>query len=127
MNIWKDIKNFNPLNSDEKVVLDANYFSIYEKHLVIRQGGFGKRSFSIGVMFIDRAESSDNPLSIKTVPHEYGHTVQLRQLGLVRYLASIAIPSIKSKAEGEAYYDQPWEVTADVYGGVDRTHTSETQ
>lgn len=125
-NIWNDIKSFNPSNTDEKVVLDANCFSIYKGHFVIRQGGTAHRSFSMGVMFIDKAETAKNPESIKTVQHEYGHTVQFKKLGLARYIAHIAIPSMNSTVAVEEYYDQLWEVSADAYGGVDRKHDLET-
>ena len=51
--------------------------------------------------------------------HEYGHYVQLQELGWAKYIRYIAIPSATSK-ERDNYYSQPWERTADLFGDVNR-------
>ena len=51
------------------------------------------------------------------VRHEYGHTIQLQQLGVGKYLFCIGIQSVFNWGTGD-YYDKPWEITADFYGGV---------
>ena len=56
------------------------------------------------------------------VRHEYGHTIQLKQLGVKKYLLCIGIPSVCNWGTGN-YYDKPWEITADYYGGVHTTRT----
>ena len=117
-----DFKNFNLKNEKEQVVVDSNYFSAYKGKLVIRTNR--RRSGSIGVLFLTR---KGTPLAIKElVRHEYGHTEQLRQLGLLRYLLFIGIPSWKQWKKEIPYYERPWEITADLYGGVKtRQHTEE--
>jgi len=122
-----DRQRFNLQNTSEAAVLESSYFSGYRGKLVVRMAGFGGRSFSLGVLFIKPGLNKDNPSDINIVKHEYGHAVQLAQLGLVRYIRRIAIPSATSKVTGNAYYDQPWEVSADIFGKVDpkvRTHSA---
>ncbi len=60
-----------------------------------------------------------------TRPHEYGHTKQLDQLGIMKYTFCIGIPSLFDWGTGD-YYSNPWEVTADIYGEVQsRPHSEE--
>jgi len=117
-----DIENYNLQNTSEEVALAAHYFSRYKGCLVIRFKIPTKRSFSLGALFIDRRDNT-----VATMKHEYGHTVQLKELGLLRYLVFIAIPSVFSQSSGMKYYEQMWEVTADIFGEVDpatRKHQS---
>ena len=108
------------------MVLRAKFLSAYKGKLVIRTGGTDRRSFSFGALFISRDERADRPESIDVVKHEYGHAMQLKYLGLSKYIKYIAKPSMRSKVQGMAYYDQPWEVLADVYGGASRFHDEKT-
>ena len=58
-----------------------------------------------------------------TVRHEYGHIKQLEIIGPTVYMSTIGIPSMLNLGDGD-YYDKPWEVTADILGGVKtRTHS----
>lgn len=60
-----------------------------------------------------------------TIRHEYGHTKQLQQLGVLGYAMCIGLPSWQKWGSGE-YYSKPWEITADIYGGVQsRSHTQD--
>lgn len=103
------------LNTDEQVVLDAEYFAFYKGCLVIRTNG--NRSGSFGVLFITRETNTrDYPEDI--IRHEYGHTVQLAQLGVVKYALCIGLPSLFEWGSDQEYYRHPWEITADIYGGV---------
>lgn len=59
------------------------------------------------------------------VKHEYGHTKQYDNMGPVKFIKDIAIPSMRgytksSKGEDIDYYAQPWERGADINGGVNR-------
>lgn len=56
--------------------------------------------------------------------HEYGHTIQLAVLGPTRYLTCIGLPSWQ-KWGYDPYYDKPWEVTADILGGVEKRNPSQ--
>lgn len=61
----------------------------------------------------------------KDVKHEYGHTKQYDNMGPVKFIKDVAIPSMRgytksSKGEKINYYAQPWERGADINGEVDR-------
>jgi len=116
----KDIKNFDLYNTDENKALNAKYVSAYRGQVVIKWLPNG-RSGSLGpVMLLDPDEDVING-GIQTVQHEGGHYVQYRALDPVVYYMCIGIPSFFSQAQtNKDYYSQPWEITADIYGGVNR-------
>ena len=112
--IAEDINNFDSNNESEEKVLESNYFSSYKGVPVIRTNG--DRSGSFGAIFLTRETNNrSNPEDV--IRHEYGHTKQLEQLGIVNYALCIGLPSWQQWGTGE-YYSKPWEITADVYGGV---------
>ena len=117
-----DLRNLSFKNTDENKVLAAKYVSAYRGRLVIKRAGPKGRSFSLFALFISPKLEAGNQYAINTVKHEYGHTLQLKRLGLPVYLKAIACPSMKSGLSGIEYYSQPWEVTADILGGVEREH-----
>ncbi|WMJ23167.1 hypothetical protein RBG61_00485 [Paludicola sp. MB14-C6] len=125
-NLINDIKNLDVNNSSEEAVLNANYISMYKGQTVIRADlNFnGNRSGSFGIMILDKKEGSvefgGTEEGARTVKHEYGHFVQLQYLGTLKYIKKIAIPSVSSKATHDEYYSQPWERSADIFGGVQR-------
>ena len=112
--IVEDVKNFNLSNTSEQVVLDSNYISAYKGKVTVRTNG--ERSGSFEILFITRDTNTWRNAE-DVVRHEYGHTEQLKQLGVVKYTLCIGLPSLLMWGTGY-YYDKPWEVTADVYGGV---------
>ena len=110
-----DIKNFNLKNCSEKIVLESNYFSAYRGRLVLRTRF--KRSGSLGILFISRyANRRKSPED--EIRHEYGHTKQLKYLGVMKYILCIGLPSIREWGSDLEYYRRPWEFTADMYGDV---------
>ena len=112
--IKADIKNFHWNNYDEVKVIKSNYFSSYKRHLVLRTNM--KRSGSYGILFISRKINKyKSPEDV--VRHEYGHALQLKKMGIIRYTLFIGIPSLLNIGEGR-YYDKPWEITADILGEV---------
>ena len=118
-NILEDVSNFDYYNESEEKTLASNYFSAYKGQIVIREdwGFTGGRSGSFGVMFLN-----SNEKEINTVRHEYGHFVQLNLLGIYGYVRYVAIPSILSgDVSYESYYSLPFEMSADILGGVERT------
>ena len=122
-----DFKGFSRKNDDEDVVIKANYFSAYKKKFVIKKAGFGDRSFNFIILFISRNLSAGDEASRDIVRHEYGHTIQYDRLGPVAYYRHIGKPSMASAVAGDLYYEQPWEVFADVEGGViSRKHDEKT-
>jgi len=116
-------KSYTHNHEEENRVLQARYVSLYKGKPVIRIAGLGGRSFSLYGLFISPELEPGDRKAIDTVKHEYGHAVQLEQLGIIRYLRHIALPSMSSTVQGASYYEQPWEITADLLGGVDRGHS----
>ena len=119
--IAEDLKNYDRNNTSEEKVLQSNYFSCYKGVFVLRING--DRSGSFGAIFLTRETNArSNPEDV--VRHEYGHTKQLEQLGLLKYAIFIGIPSWRNLGSGN-YYDKPWEITADIYGGVESRYHSQ--
>ena len=120
LGIVKDIQNYDSENTDEEKVLEANFFSSYKGTLVIKTRG--DYALSFGVILLGRQYED---LSANTVRHEFGHRVQLDNMGLIRYIYKVAIPSvIANKMQDHGlpfdYYSSPWESEADYYGGATR-------
>ena len=119
--IKTDIKNYDKNNTSEQKVLESNYFSSYNGTPVIRTNG--ERSGSFGIIFLTR-ETNDRENPEDVVRHEYGHTKQMEQLGVVKYAINIGLPSWLDLGTGE-YYSKPWEITADILGEVQSRHHSQ--
>lgn len=112
--IKEDITNFDLNNQSEEKTLGSNYFSFYKGTLVLRTNG--ERSGYFGAIFLTRETNSRNhPEDV--LRHEYGHSKQWEQLGILNYAFCIGLPSWRQWGTGE-YYSKPWEITADIYGGV---------
>ena len=118
----QDLRNLDFQNADEDKVLNAGYLSAYKNKLVVKTPRFVKRSASLGVLFISNNERAGTERGVNTVRHEYGHTKQLKRLGLWAYLWAIGLPSVRSDPDDPNYYSHPWEVTADAEGGATRYH-----
>ena len=121
-----DLENCSLSNSDEEVVLEANYVSFYKGTLVIKVPGDVGLSFGIIILGNDVDEADD-------VKHEYGHKLQYNDLGPYRYLAVVAIPSLatywlseKNDWVDKNYYNMPWEYDADKRMGVSRDEHTES-
>ena len=112
--IAEDIENYDASNQSEEKVIKSNYFSNYKGILVIRTNG--DRSGSFGAIFLTR-ETNTRRFPEDVLRHEYGHTKQLEQLGIINYAFCIALPSWQQWGTGE-YYSKPFEITADIYGDV---------
>ena len=119
-NIKQDIKNFNRDNADEHKVLDAHYFSAYKRVFVLK-APIGYSGASYGIILV-----GNKVKDVKLVKHEYGHYLQLKQNGILRYTKEVAIPSVRANIKyrkgklGGNYYSLPWEAEADRLGGVQR-------
>lgn len=108
-------------NTDINKVLNARYFSDYMGVPVIKLP-IGHAGMSLGIIFLGRKVTSP-----KLLLHEYGHRLQLKNMGFFRYLTRVFIPSVtanilwhKNKLPYD-YYGSPWESEADILGGVMRT------
>jgi len=89
---------------------------------------WGKRSgMSSGpIMFLGNGVDADER-SKRLVRHEHGHFLEYQQLGLLKYIVGIGIPSLTNNLKKtRPYYNQPWEVNADMLVGIHRPeHTEE--
>ena len=118
------MNSFDIANQSERAVLDANYFSAYKGHLVVKIPD-SRHSFSYGIIGLGK-----NGTNADFVRHEYGHTVQLDEFGPIGYLFAVAIPSVinnyltNAGVVSASYYDAPWEAPADRYGGVVRDESA---
>jgi len=120
--VKEDADAFDIDNESEEKVLESNYFSSYKGVPVFRTNG--NRSGSFGAIFLTRETNQrNNPEDV--VRHEYGHTVQLRELGVINYTMCIMIPSWQMWGSKE-YYTKPWEITADLYGRVQSRNHAES-
>lgn len=116
--IISDYKNgsLNPFNNNDQVALDSQVLSFYKGRLVIRHS-FIDAYFAIGgtIFLYSHTYYDTNDLN-----HEYGHTIQENLLGPL-YITSIDIPSVLYYTFGSGmYYSQPWEHSADMFGGANR-------
>ncbi|MDD2267980.1 MAG: RHS repeat-associated core domain-containing protein [Eubacteriales bacterium] len=109
-NDMKSIK-WNPFNSDEAKVLRSKKVSFYKGIPVFRTNL--KRSGSFLAIWLNQNSS----VNADTVRHEFGHSIQQLIMNPVFYGISIAIPSYFAWGPW-SYYNKPWEVTADILGGV---------
>ena len=119
-NIKQDIQNFDTGNESEEKVLKANYFSSYIGEFVLNLP-IGNNAFSFGIIFMGTGVPDTY---YNTVKHEYGHTVQYKNIGFWNYLTNIVIPSVTGYILENRndlpydYYTAPWEAEADHHGKV---------
>ena len=117
--IAEDIANYDSDNESADVVFSSNYFSSYKGTFVIKADT--PSSFSFGVIILDTDQQTEEYLN-----HEYGHSIQFKQVGSKRYLAEVMIPSMltyNAQTHNKLpydYYSYPWEAEADRLGGVRR-------
>ncbi|RJX23797.1 MAG: hypothetical protein C4537_07895 [Acholeplasma sp.] len=119
-NIRGDMKliGWNPFNSNEALTMDSTKVSFYKGVPVFRTNS---RSGSFYAIFMDR-EDSFGPYAEDDLRHEYGHSIQLMKLGPVKYGFGIGVPSwleFTFHGPNDMYTEQPWEITADIFGGVE--------
>ena len=118
--IEEDYGNYSTTNEDADVVFSSNYFSCYNGVTVVKTPF--DASFSFGVIGLSIYQQDEI-----TLKHEYGHTVQMENMGLGNYLPNVFFPSITInilQRQGKLlydYYGAPFEAEADALGGVNRT------
>ena len=121
MGVVEDIKNFDMKNQSEEKVFSSNYFSNYRGALVVKT--HFDTSFSFGIIGLSQSQQNSNTLN-----HEYGHTVQMSNMGIVNFTFNVAVPSVTANVLDRMgklpydYYGSPWESEADMFGGVNRTY-----
>ena len=109
--------NYNPFNTSEQKVINSTSVSFYKGVPIYRTDGLN-RSGSFCAILLAYGDGADD------VRHESGHNVQQLILGPISFLAIIGAPSY-FELSTQDYYNRPWEITADVFGGVQqRPHTN---
>ena len=119
----EDVRNdmndidWNPFNSDESLVTGSTSVSFYKGVPVFRTSF--KRSGSFGAIFLVQNETND------IVQHEFGHNVQQMLMDPITYGLMIFIPSA-AELGNRLYYEKPWEISAEMFGGVKaRSHSEQ--
>jgi RHS repeat-associated protein len=127
--IFVDAINYNENNTDIAKVYKSQYFSSYNGTLVIRHSISGLDSWSIGGIIFLNHNRDDYSYNYRQdlLNHEYGHILQEKELGTLKYFFAIAIPSVTFNLLSDYsdflknnYYNMPWEYDADMRGGVSR-------
>jgi hypothetical protein len=118
--IMSDYKNYSQGNTDLEKVMKAKLFSSYKGILVIKVDT--PAAYSYGQTIYINKRNGENIIN-----HEYGHALQEQILGAVGYTFGIAVQSVsynkvheKQNLPESIYYSMPWEITADLFGGVKR-------
>ena len=113
---------WNPFNNNANAVANSNFVSFYKGVPVFRNDG---SSGSFGVILLTRngfKGSSGHYWSPEDIlMHEWGHSVQQMTFGPIPYLIDIGIPSAFIDNNDNA----PWEITADILGGVNRSYNQD--
>ena len=105
-------------------ILDAKGITYYKDKMVIKSDLMDGNGMSYGAIFLASNITSENPGGENLLKHEYGHTVQMQEMGILGYTAYVAIPSVISFGLDSAellqceYYSLPQEYGADIRGGV---------
>ncbi len=114
--IVSDITKADFFNNDPSRCIGANVFSFYNgTPVIIHSISGGSLSFDNTILL----SSYDNCVS--TVQHEWGHTVQSAVMTRPKWIGRMGMPSILSAAiypQNPNYFSQPWERSADFFGGV---------
>lgn len=115
--VVEDINSYDSNNQSEDVVFSSNYFSNYKGTLVVKTPF--DASFSFGFIGLSTQQQDTN-----TLKHEYGHTVQMKYMGIGSYVSDVVVPSVtinildrKGKLPYD-YFSYPWEAEANKLGGA---------
>lgn len=118
-NDMKTIK-YNPFNTSEEKVLNSNKVSFY-KGVPIYKMNYNRSGSFCAILLYKNELDYGNFEAVSAVKHEWGHTIQQMILGPLTYFVMIGIPSFL-ELSNQPYYERPWEITADIFGGVKENH-----
>ena len=110
--------------SEELAVLrgETDRYKGVQVHKILPNDNSG---FSFGDIYIG-TNAGDTWADVNLLRHEFGHTVQFDNLGMVGYGMPVLVPSVSCYAIDQMglltahYYSLPWEFEADTYGNVVR-------
>ena len=124
--VYQEAKDY-IYNDDEQKVLEAEHIAFYKGTSVVKVPWMDGNALSFGVIFM-ASNVKDSPNLVK---HEYGHILQLNQVGFATYTSMVAMPSLIGYGLTEAnvlpdelYYNLPWERSADYLGNANRSYMS---
>ena len=124
--IVNDAKNYDFFNTDETKVLVSEVFSSYNGTPVLRHDVVDGSMSVFNTIFLSKGDTVDTG-GAETIRHEWGHTVQQSLMGTPKFLIRIAIPSlIGVSLYVDDYYSQPWERSADFFGGATHTYSEDS-
>ena len=108
-------------NTNESAVISAKHYAFYKGKLIIKVPFMDMSAFSFGAIFMGSNIRSSNILR-----HEFGHTQQLEEIGLLGYTVFVVAPSVTcfwltefEVLPTDQYYSYPWEYIANIYGNAD--------
>lgn len=113
-----DFRNYDKKNADSAAVFSARFFSSY-RGVFVQKLTIGYNAASFGIIFLGSKIKSERILL-----HEYGHYLQLKEMGFFRFLRQVAFPSVtanlldRMKKLPLPYYGSPWERGADIMGNA---------
>ena len=112
-----------PGTFEELSALTGGTITFYKGVPIVNTPLMGDSGFSYGGILLGTDIKADDE-GVRIVRHEYGHTRQLQEQGLLAYTGFVVIPSVACYHLANTgkldvyYYSLPWEFEADVYGGV---------
>jgi RHS repeat-associated protein len=119
--IMNDYTSYSKGNTNLEKVMSAKLFSSYKGIFVLIVDAPAAYSYG-STLYLRRNEDTN------IIKHEYGHALQEQILGPVGYTFGIAAPSVgynvyhtERKLPDNIYFSMPWEITADLFGGVKRS------
>jgi hypothetical protein len=124
-----DAIDWDPKNSDVSKLTglsNGRIISFYKGMPVFWTNQDNARSGSfLGIFLTDKTlEGTTRSIDADTINHEWGHGVQQGMMGILNYAFLIGFPSYKEMRSDLVYYNRPWEISADMFGGVTRNmHT----
>ena len=118
--VVNDVKNYSFFNKDETKVLNSKVFSSYKGTPVLKQDISGGSMPICNTILLSKSE-----WDVETVKHEWGHTAQQSLMGTPKFMTRIAVPSLIGAALNvDDYYSQPWERSADFFGGATHSYSN---
>ena len=112
---------------DEEQEQENGFASHYNGVEVIEVPFLGDSAFSLGKIYVGKGVANHERL----LAHEYGHCMQLSEVGMEKYPEFVAFPSVVSYCLLQMgiltygdYYNLPWECYADMCGNAIRDHAA---
>lgn len=129
---WLDYAPPRYFTGEEQQLIDSKHKLAYYNDVLCLRHPFTKFTSGANVFGIllnsNKGKHKRYYATDTTVKHEYGHILQLKLLGPLKYWRFIAFPSMRGYHKHipySDYYNQPWERGADYLGGVERVCHSE--